>query len=142
ELKEVVTAENKIITNIGELDYNHLVIATGATTNFFGNKKIEQLCMPMKTVSESLNIRSLMLQNFERALLTDDAQQRDALMGIVLVGGGPTGVELAGAMAELKKDILPKDYPDLDMNQMDIHLLDANERLLSGMSEKSSSRAL
>ncbi len=142
ELKEINTAQNKIITNIGDLTYNHLVIATGATTNFFGNKKMEQLCMPMKTVSESLNIRSYMLQNFERALLTDNKQERDALMSAVLVGGGPTGVELAGALAELKKDILPKDYPDLDIRQMGIHILDAGDRLISGMSEKSSARAL
>lgn len=142
ELLEVKTSENKIITNIGDLTYDHLVIATGATTNFFGNKKMEELCMPMKTVSESLNIRSLMLQNFERALLTDNKQERDALMSAVLVGGGPTGVELAGALAELKKDILPKDYPDLDIRQMGIHILDAGDRLISGMSEKSSARAL
>ncbi len=142
KLNEVKTAENKIVTDIGDLTYDHLVIATGATTNFFGNKKMEQLCMPMKTVSESLNIRSYMLQNFERALLTDNKQERDALMSAVLVGGGPTGVELAGALAELKKDILPKDYPDLDIRQMGIHILDAGDRLISGMSERSSARAL
>jgi len=142
KLIEVKPTENKIITDIGDLNYDHLVIATGATTNFFGNKKMEELCMPMKTVSESLNIRSLMLQNFERALLTDNKQERDALMSTVLVGGGPTGVELAGALAELKKDILPKDYPDLDIRQMGIHVIDSGDRLISGMSEKSSTRAL
>ncbi len=142
ELKSVDTATQTITTNIGELKYNHLVIATGATTNYFGNQQMEKLCMPMKTVSEALNIRSLMLQNFERALLTDNKLERDALMSVVLVGGGPTGVELAGALAELKIDILPKDYPDLDIRQMGIHILDAGDRLISGMSPSSSERAL
>lgn len=142
ELQEVIPSANIIKTNIGDLHYDILVIATGATTNYFGNQKMAQLCMPMKTVSEALNIRSLMLQNFERALLTDNQRERAALMSAVLVGGGPTGVELAGALAELKKDILPKDYPDLDIRQMGIHIIDAGDRLLSGMSPKSSERAL
>lgn len=138
----IESEKSTIVTNIGELFYDHLVIATGATTNFFGNKKLEDLCMPMKSVPEALNIRSLMLQNFERAILTDNMQEREALMSIVVVGGGPTGVELAGAIAELKKDILPKDYPDLDIRQMGIHILDAGDRLIMGMSPKSSERAL
>ncbi|MBL0315771.1 MAG: NAD(P)/FAD-dependent oxidoreductase [Flavobacteriales bacterium] len=135
------TAAHTVNTDIGTLPYDYLVIATGATTNFFGNKQLEQLCMPMKTVSEALDIRSLMLQNLEKALLTTNADDKDSLMGIVIVGGGPTGVELAGALAELKKDILPNDYPDLDMRVMDIHLLDSNDRLLKAMSEKSSAKA-
>jgi NADH dehydrogenase len=102
-------SNKQIKADIGNLSYDYLVIATGATTNFFGNKNIERLAMPMKSVSEALNIRSLMLQNLEKALLTNDANDKDSLMGIVIVGGGPTGVELAGAIAELKRDILPKD---------------------------------
>lgn len=135
------TAAHTVNTDIGTLPYDYLVIATGATTNFFGNKQLEQLCMPMKTVAEALDIRSLMLQNLEKALLTTNVDDKDSLMGIVIVGGGPTGVELAGALAELKKDILPNDYPDLDMRVMDIHLLDSNDRLLKAMSEKSSAKA-
>lgn len=142
EVNAVDTSNNKIHTNIGELTYDYLVIATGATTNFFGNQNLAALCMPMKTVSEALDIRSLMLQNMEKALLTNNALDKDSLMGIVIVGGGPTGVELAGALAELKADILPKDYPDLDMRVMDIHLLDANPRLLKEMSEKTSEKAI
>lgn len=141
-VSSIDTAAQKVITNIGELQYDYLVIATGATTNFFGNKNLEALCMPMKTVSEALDIRSLMLQNLEKALLTNNALDKDSLMGIVIVGGGPTGVELAGALAELKKDILPIDYPDLDMRVMDIHLLDSNARVLKEMSEKTSTKAL
>jgi NADH:ubiquinone reductase (H+-translocating) len=142
DVQAVAYQENKVVTNIGDVAYDYLVIATGATTNFFGNKKLEELCMPMKTVAEALDIRSLMLQNLENALLADDPETKDSLMGIVIVGGGPTGVELAGALAELKKDILPKDYPDLDMRVMDIHLLDANGRLLKEMSEKTSAKSL
>ena len=141
-VQRIDAEQNKVFTNIGELSYDYLVIATGATTNFFGNEKMRSLCMPMKTVSEALDIRSLMLQNLENALLTDNIDDKDSLMGIVLVGGGPTGVELAGALAELKKDILPKDYPDLDMRVMDIHLLDSNVRVLKEMSEKSSAKAM
>lgn len=132
----------KITADIGELTFDYVVIATGATTNFFGNKNIERLAMPMKSVSEALNIRSLMLQNLEKALLTNDPNDKDSLMGIVIVGGGPTGVELAGAIAELKRDILPKDYPDLDMRVMDIHLIDSNARVLKEFDEKSSAVAM
>ncbi len=142
EVQQIVTEEKKLITNIGEITYDYLVIATGAGTNFFGIKNIEDLAMPMKTVSEALDIRSLMLQNLEKALLTNDVGDKDSLMGIVIVGGGPTGVELAGALSELKKDILPKDYPDLDMRVMDVHLIDSNARILKEFSEESSSKAL
>ncbi len=141
DVQRIDSENNQVITNIGVLHYDYLVIATGATTNFFGDEKMKSLCMPMKTVSEALDIRSLMLQNLENALLTNNVDDKDSLMGIVIVGGGPTGVELAGALAELKKDILPKDYPDLDMRVMDIHLLDSNSRVLKEMSEKSSARA-
>jgi NADH dehydrogenase len=141
EVTRIDTANKKVETNIGDISYEYLVIATGATTNFFGMKNIEKLAMPMKTVSEALDIRSLMLQNLEQALLTNDVMDKDSLMGIVIVGGGPTGVELAGALAELKKDILPKDYPDLDMRVMDIHLIDSNARVLKEFSEESSANA-
>ena len=127
----------KIVADIGELAFDYLVVATGATTNFFGNKNIERLAMPMKSVSEALNIRSLMLQNLEKALLTNDPNDKDSLMGIVIVGGGPTGVELAGAIAELKRDILPKDYPDWDLRVMDIPLIDSIARSLKTFEEKS-----
>ncbi|MFN0032655.1 MAG: NAD(P)/FAD-dependent oxidoreductase [Flavobacteriales bacterium] len=142
EVQGIGADEKKVYTDIGELEYDYLVIATGATTNYFGNVNIAQRSMPMKTVSEALDIRSLMLQNLEKALLTNDAVYKDSLMGIVIVGGGPTGVELAGALAELKKDILPSDYPDLDMRVMDIHLIDSNARVLKEFSEESSAHAL
>jgi NADH:ubiquinone reductase (H+-translocating) len=142
EVTRIEVEHKKVLTNIGDLEYDYLVIATGAGTNFFGNTNIEKLSMAMKSVSEALDIRSLLLQNLEKALLTNDVLDKDSLMGVVIVGGGPTGVELAGALAELKKDILPKDYPDLDMRVMDIHLIDSNARILKEFTEDSSAKAM
>jgi NADH dehydrogenase len=118
-----------------------LVLATGSVTNFFGNTEIEKNGMVMKSIPESLNLRSLILENFEQALLTDDLHQRDALINFVIVSGGPTGVELAGALAEIKKGILPKDYPDLDTRRAQINLIQSGDRILKEMSEKTSQKA-
>lgn len=142
EVQKVDASSKKISTSIGELKYDKLVIATGSQTNYFGNSQIEKFSMPMKTVPEALNLRSLILQNFESSLLTNDLKERERLMNYVIVGGGPTGVELAGALAELKKHVLPHDYPDLDLRRMSIHLLEAGPKLLAGMSSKSSDGAL
>lgn len=141
EVNTIDTEKNEISTNIGNLTYDYLVIATGTKTNFFGNTSIETHSMPMKKVPQALNIRSLMLQNFEKAAITNDLKQRKALLNFVIVGGGPTGVELAGAIAELKNHILPRDYHDLNSNDMCIHLLEGNERLLASMSVKASRKA-
>jgi len=137
-VKEIDTANQKIISEIGDLHYDYLVIATGSKTNYFGNKEIERNAMSMKTIPQSLNIRSFILENFEQAVLTKDEADRNALMNFVLVGAGPTGVELAGALAEMKKEILQKDYPDLDISKMQINLIQSNDRVLNTMSEKSS----
>ena len=102
-VKEINSEKKELITNIGAIDYDYLVLATGSETNFFGNTEIEKNGMVMKSIPQSLNLRSLILENFEQALLTDDLHKRDALMNFVIVGGGPTGVELAGALAEIKK---------------------------------------
>lgn len=132
-----VDKDNSVLqTSNGKLHYDYLVIATGSTSNYFGNKNIEKLSMPMKSVPEALNLRSLFLQNFEASLLTSDLRERERLMNYVIVGGGPTGVELAGAMAELKNHVLPNDYPDLDIRRMKISLIEAGESLLSAMNEK------
>lgn len=140
-VNEINTKSNKVIADIGELKYDYLVIATGSKTNYFGNKEIERNSIAMKTIPQSLNIRSLILENFEQALLTDDANERNALINFVLVGGGPTGVELAGALAEMKNAILQKDYPDLDISKMQINLIQSGDRILNTMSEKSSAAA-
>ena len=123
EVTKINTEQNTIDTTIGSLEYDELVIATGSTTNFFGNENIQKYAMEMKTVPQALNIRSLVLENFEEALLESDYEKRKALMNFVIVGGGATGVELAGALAEMKKGILPKDYPDLDIRQMKINII-------------------
>lgn len=141
DVTEVDTKNKKVIADIGELKYDYLVIATGSKTNFFGNKEMERNAMAMKTIPQSLNIRSLILENFEQALLTNDINERHSLMNFVLVGGGPTGVELAGALAEMKKAILPKDYPDLDIRKMEINLIQSSDRILNTMSENASEKA-
>ncbi|WP_185873714.1 NAD(P)/FAD-dependent oxidoreductase [Blattabacterium cuenoti] len=136
------TKKQKIYTNVGELFYDYLIIATGSITNYFGNKNIEYYSFPMKSIPEALNLRSLILQNFESSLLTNNLKKKERLMNFVIVGGGPTGVELAGALAEMKKYILPYDYPDLDIQKkMNIYLLQASHRLLDGMSETSAKHA-
>ncbi|WP_293873093.1 NAD(P)/FAD-dependent oxidoreductase [Flavobacterium sp.] len=140
-VKEIDTPNQKIISEIGDLHYDFLVIATGSKTNYFGNKEIERNAMSMKTIPQSLNIRSLILENFEQAVLIKDETERNALMNFVLVGAGPTGVELAGALAEMKKVILQKDYPDLDISKMQINLVQSNDRVLNTMSKKSSKEA-
>ncbi|MGX1930693.1 NAD(P)/FAD-dependent oxidoreductase [Flagellimonas sp. 2504JD4-2] len=141
EVMQVDTENRRLDTNIGDIGYDYLVVATGSETNFFGNKNIEEKGMTMKTIPQSLNLRSLILENFEQALLTDDLHERDALMNFVIVGGGPTGVELAGALAEIKKGILPKDYPDLDTRRAQINLVQGSDRILPAMSEIASSKA-
>jgi NADH dehydrogenase len=141
EVTKINANKNQIETTIGALDYDELIIASGSTTNYFGNKNIEKFSMAMKTVPEALDIRSLVLENFEEALLTDDYEKRNALMNFVIVGGGPTGVELAGALAEMKKAILPKDYPDLDIRRMQINLIQSSGSLLKGMSKEASQKA-
>lgn len=141
EVQEIEAEKKSIKTSIGDLNYDYLVIATGSETNYFGNKELEKNAMAMKSIPQSLNLRSLILENFEQALLTDDYHEREALMNFVIVGGGPTGVELAGALAEIKKGILPKDYPDLDTRRAQINLIQGGDRLLDAMSEKASEKA-
>jgi NADH dehydrogenase len=140
-VKEIDTLNQKIISEIGDLHYDYLVIATGSKTNYFGNKEIERNSMSMKTIPQSLNIRSLILENFEQAVLTTNEADKNALINFVLVGAGPTGVELAGALAEMKRAILQKDYPDLDISKMEINLVQSGDRVLNTMSEKSSAAA-
>ncbi|MEM7163363.1 MAG: NAD(P)/FAD-dependent oxidoreductase [Bacteroidota bacterium] len=138
-----VDMEKKTVsTTIGSIDYDFLVIATGATTNFFKLSNIERFSFTMKSLRESLDLRSIILQNFESALNTTDIKVRERLMNFVIVGAGATGVELAGALAELKKKILPKDYPDLDIRSMQIHVIEAADRVLPSMSSMSSEKAL
>jgi len=141
ELKEIRPSENKIITDTGEETYDVLVLATGADTNFFGNKQLEEHSFPMKSTVEALQLRYKLIQNFEDALTTKKAEDLQRLMNIVVVGGGPTGVEISGALAEMKKYVLPKDYPELDFSKMNIFLLEGTQKTLGHMSESSSDRS-
>lgn len=141
EVKDINTEQQQLETSIGNVNYDILVIATGAVTNFFGNKNIEMYGFGMKSVSEALDLRSIILQNFEEALLVREEAKQDVLMNIVIVGGGPTGVEVAGALSEMKRYVLPKDFPELDFTKMDIHLIESNERVLSAMTPESSDKA-
>ncbi|WP_461534399.1 NAD(P)/FAD-dependent oxidoreductase [Sinomicrobium sp.] len=141
EVTQIVPEKKTVKTDIGEITYDYLVIATGSRTNYFGNEAVKSNGMAMKTIPQSLNLRSLILENFEQALLSNDLDKRNALMNFVIVGAGPTGVELAGALAEIKKGILPKDYPDLDIRQMQINLVQGSDRVLDAMSLKASKKA-
>ena len=141
EVQSVNTAEKTIQTTVGEIEYDYLVLAAGAKTNFFGNKEIEATTLPMKSVSEAMRLRNTILRNLELAETEDDPVRKQALMNIVIVGGGASGVEIAGAVAEMKKNIIARDYPDLDSSQMHIYLVNAGDRLLAGMDPVSSKRA-
>jgi NADH dehydrogenase len=141
EVNSVNTKENYINTGIGRINYDFLVLAIGADTNFFGNQKIMAHAMPMKSVSEALGIRNKILENYELAIGTEDKEEQKALMNIVVVGGGPTGVEVSGTMAEMKKHILPKDYPELNFDYMQVSLVESSPRVLNSMSDIASKKA-
>ena len=141
EVSSIDTEEKKVHTNIGTITFDYLVIATGAKTNFFGNKTIEKNAMRMKNLPQALNLRSLMLENLEQAVITVDLKERKKYLRFVLAGAGPTGVELAGGIAELKMNVLPRDYPDMDFDDMEIHLIEGASRILPPMSEHASEKA-
>ena len=141
KVESVNTDKKTIKTTVGEIDYDYLVMAFGAKTNFFGNKDIEATTLPMKSVSEAMKLRNTILRNLELALTEEDPARKRALMNIVVIGGGASGVEIAGAVAEMKKNIIARDYPDLDSSQMHIYLVNAADRLLSAMDPVSSKRA-
>jgi len=141
DVKQVDPESKTINTSIGTISYDYLVIATGSNTNFFGNKEIEHFAMPMKNIPEALNLRSLILQNLETALVTADMREKFAYMTFVVVGGGPTGVELSGALAEMRHLILAKDYHGLSKYDMRVYLVEGKDRLLAAMSPQASQKA-
>ncbi|MDT7829398.1 NAD(P)/FAD-dependent oxidoreductase [Pricia sp. S334] len=141
KVSRVDPEKREITTDKGIVAYDYLVMATGTRTNFFGNKTIAAHAMPMKSVPQALNIRSLMLQNFEAADDCEDKDERKALLNFCIVGAGPTGVELSGALAELKNNVFPKDYRHLDINEMEIHLFEGADQVLPPMSEQASKKA-
>ncbi|HUS03358.1 MAG TPA: FAD-dependent oxidoreductase, partial [Chitinophagaceae bacterium] len=138
DVKEIIAADNKVLTNIGEFNYDVLVLATGADTNFFGNQHLIENAFPMKSTVEAIQLRHRLIQNFEDALSAKNETELNRLMTIVIVGGGPTGVELSGAIADMRRFVLPKDYPELDFKKMKIYLLEGSPKTLGAMSERSS----
>lgn len=143
DVESVDRERNLLHTSAGDLHYDYLVLAAGTDTNYFGMENVERHAMPLKSVSEALALRNRVLAVMEQAVRAADVREREELLNFVVVGGGPTGVEMAGALAELQRRIFPKDYPDLDISKsMNIYLLNAAPRLLEGFSEESSARAL
>ena len=141
DVQRLESATNTLVTSIGHIQYDFLVLATGSLTNFFGLESIERNAMQIKSIPNALNLRSFIFQNFEKALLTSDPAEKQALLNIVVVGGGPTGVEISGSLAEMRKHVLPKDYPELDLQAMQIFLVEAGPALLGTMSLASQSDA-
>lgn len=140
-VQKILTTENTVVTDIGNFDYDKLVIAMGGDTNFFGNQQLSEHAFPMKSTVEALQLRHRLLSLFEEAVSAQDKHddtQFQRLMNIVIVGGGPTGVELSGAISEIKRHELPGDYPELDVNRLNIYLLEGSPKILGAMSEKSS----
>jgi NADH dehydrogenase len=141
ELQQIKSEQNTITTDIGEFSYDVLVIATGADTNWFGNDKLKAAAFPMKSTVEALQLRHRLIENFEKAIIATSAEERLSYMTIVVVGGGPTGVEVSGSLADLRNHTLCKDYPELDFGQMKIYLLEGTGKTLGMMSEKSSAKS-
>ena len=142
QVKSINTAEKKVISDDETFSYDILIIATGADTNFFGNDALAHCCYPMKSSVEALQIKYRLLKNMEDALYAKDAKELQSLMTVVLVGGGPTGVEMSGAIADMRRFVFPKDYPELDFSKMKIYLLEGSPKTLGNMSEKSSQNSL
>ena len=141
EVSKINAEKNTIDTSIGEISFDYLVLATGAETNFFGNTQLEHFCMGMKSVPEAMNLRSMVLQSFEAALTEKDPGEKEELMTFVVVGGGPTGTELAGALAEFKNHILKKDYPKLDNCEMKVYVVESKPIVLGVMSDNAAAKA-
>lgn len=141
EVKEVIPNEKKLLVDNDEIYYDYLVIATGAKTNYLNNEGLTISSMPMKSVLEALDLRTMILQNFEKILMISNERKKQSFMNFVIAGAGPTGVELAGALGELKQKVFPKDYPELDLSKMNIYLVQSGDRVLPMLSKKSSERA-
>lgn len=141
EVERIDTANKQVVTSAEVIDYDVVVIATGAGTNFFGNPNLEKYAFPMKSTAEALQLRHRLLQNLEDSLTITDPNELQRRMNIVVVGAGPTGVEVSGALAEMKKYILPKEYPELDFSKSNIFLLEGMDRPLATMSDKASAKS-
>ncbi len=142
EVKSIDAAAQVVETSIGQVRFDYLVLATGTTSNFFGDKQMEKYSICLKSVTDAIELRNTLLSNFEQALQIGDVEQLNSMLDFVIVGGGPTGVEMAGALSELRAHVFPRDYRELDLKQMDIHLVQSGPVLLKGMSAEASAHAL
>jgi len=142
EVFSVDPPKKELTTSLGTVWFDYLVIGTGVNSNFFGMKDMEEYAIPMKSVSEAMALRNRLLQSFEKAVTLRDQNEKKSLLNVVVVGGGPTGVEVAGAIAEMKNFVLPKDYPDQNFDLMQINLIEGSDQLLGGMSEHASKKAI
>ena len=140
-VESVVVSEKKLKTSIGDIFYDYLIVATGSKTNYFNFEPIKDKLLTLKSIPDALNIRSFLFQNLEKAL-SNETQDLPEVLNIAIVGGGPAGIELAGALAEMKRYVIPKDFPELDTSKMNIHLYEAGEDLLGAMSQEASDKAL
>ena len=141
EVKQIRADQQCIETEAGTVHYDHLVLATGSTTNYFGNKEIERNSMPMKSIPEALNLRSDLLEECEAASRTKNKEFQKKHLRFVVVGGGPTGVETAGSLAEFRNNVMKHDYPELDPSLMEVYLVEASPNLLNGMKASSGAKA-
>ncbi|WP_088340652.1 NAD(P)/FAD-dependent oxidoreductase [Robiginitalea sediminis] len=142
QVHSVEWERNRIHTSIGAIGYDYLVLATGSATNFFNFDTVKDRLLTLKSVPDALNIRSYIYQNLEKALANYSGESLEEIMNIAIVGGGPAGIEMAGALAEMKKHVIPKDFPDLDTSRMSINLYQSGSRVLNAMSEEASAKAL
>ena len=141
EVISVNESEKKVVTTSGSISYDYLVLAIGSTNNYFNFETIKNKLLPLKSLTDALNMRSLLMQNLERSLTILNREEQEEAVNVAIIGGGPAGLEIAGAIAEMKKYVLPLDFPELDLDRMHIYLFEASTRLLSGMSDKASENA-
>ncbi len=141
EVTKIDTVNKSVVTTVGNFDYDYLVIANGATTNFYGNTTMEKLSLTLKSIPEALDMRSAILEKMERAIVSETQEKQKQSLNFIIVGGGPTGVELAGAIAEIRENVIPHDYRELKKENMEVQLIEGSNRLLAGMTEKSSALA-
>jgi len=142
KVKSVNTKKKIIKTSIGNFDYDYLIIATGSKSNFFDFEKIKKILFPLKSIPDALNMRSFIFQNLEKSLTKQTDESIEEILNIAIVGGGPAGIELAGALAEMRQYVIPKDFPDLDISKLSINLYQSGPRLLKTMSEEASQKSL
>ncbi len=141
ELISVNEKEKKVVTSSGNISYDYLVLAIGSTNNYFNFETVKNKLLPLKSLTDALNLRSLLMQNLERSLTIVNSEEQEEAVNVAIIGGGPAGLEVAGAIAEMKKYVLPMDFPELDLDRMHLYLFEASTRLLAGMSDKASENA-